>query len=362
MTETSLERILLVEDNPADARLIREYVAELTWPSLDSPPTVHHVERLADAVETRDEETDVVLLDLGLPDSSRFATLEGMLAASGDEPVVVLTGLDDEQVGVEAVERGAQDFLVKDDLTPTLLGRTLRYAVERERQQQALQQRNDELALLNQIVRHDIRNDVMVITGWGDTLRDHVDQAGEPYLEQMLQASEHITDLTETVGDFLTVLEGDSEPPLRPIDLRATLEAEIEKVESGHPAATIALADAPADDVMVRATELLSSVVRNLLTNAVRHNNASQPTVRVGVETDDEAVVVRVADNGPGIPASQKDEIFGRGERGLESPGSGIGLYLVDTLVDAYGGEVRVEDRDSGERSGSVFVVTLKRA
>jgi len=82
---------------------------------------------------------------------------------------------------------------------------------------------------------------------------------------------------------------------------------------------------------------------------------------------------VAIADNGPGIPDSQKNEIFGRGEMGLESSGSGIGLYLVDTLVEMYNGSVTVEDRaerssassrtQSGDNDpvGSVFTVTLDR-
>jgi signal transduction histidine kinase len=70
-------------------------------------------------------------------------------------------------------------------------------------------------------------------------------------------------------------------------------------------------------------------------------------------------VVVRVADNGPGVPDDRKEAVFGRGEKGLRSTGTGLGLYLVDTLVDSYGGRVRVEDNDP---EGAVFVVELPLA
>ncbi len=86
----------------------------------------------------------------------------------------------------------------------------------------------------------------------------------------------------------------------------------------------------------------------------------------VDVEAATETVTVHVADNGPGVPDSQKAEIFGRGEMGAKSHGSGIGLYLVNTLVNIYEGEVTVEDRgvwlDEPELEGSVFSVTLQRA
>ena len=359
MTETPPERFLLVEDNPADVRLIEEYVDEQSWPELDGKPTITQVDRLVDAIEARTDDTDLVLLDLGLPDSTGFDTLERMLSAAVDEPVVVLTGLDDERVGVDAVERGAQDYLVKDDLTPKLLQRTVRYAVERERQQRRLKRRNEELALLNQIVRHDIKNDVTVILGWGDGLREHVDPAGEPYLERMMSAGDHITGIAETVGDFLEILEGDKQPELQPIGLGRLLETEIEKTRSAHESATVSVTGDLPHGLNVAATELLSSIFRNLLNNAVIHNDSNQPVVTVTVEVEPETVTVGIADNGPGIPESQRDEVFGRGEMGLQSPGSGIGLYLVDTLVDMYDGDVHLEDDDP---EGSVFTVTLHRA
>ncbi|WP_302080774.1 PAS domain S-box protein [Salinibaculum rarum] len=127
--------ILLVEDDPTDARLITEYLNGQAGPKGDSAPAIRHVERLSGALDARDADIDVILLDLGLPDSDRFDTLETMLDASGDEPVVVLTGIDDDGVGVEAIQRGAQDYLVKDDLTPKLLRQTIQYAIERESQQ-----------------------------------------------------------------------------------------------------------------------------------------------------------------------------------------------------------------------------------
>ncbi len=366
MSETQPYNILLVEDNPSDARLIEEYLGEAGWSEGRPSATVRHADRLTDAIDARDETVDVVLLDLGLPDSNGFETLEAMLEATGDEPVVVLTGLDDDRVGVEAVERGAQDFLAKGDIDPKLLQRTLKYAVERERQQQALERRNEELALLNQIVRHDIKNDLTVILGWGDALREHVEPSGKEHLDRIMSASDHIAGIAETAGDFMEILEGDSEPELKPVALESILRTEIEKARSAHGAARITITDDIPSGVHVLATDLLSSVFRNLLNNAVTHNDKSEPEITVDVAASDSTVTVHIADNGPGIPDSQKAEIFGRGEMGSKSQGSGIGLYLVDTLVEMYGGSVTIADRaewlDETGVDGSVFTVTLERA
>ena len=357
MSKQSLTHILLVEDNPADARLIRENITEQSWPNLDADaPTIDHVERLAEAREALTDEVDLVLSDLGLPDSSGVETLDQLLAVGASAPVVVLTGLDDERVGVDAVEHGAQDYLVKDDISPRLLQQTLQYAIRREQQQQELRQRNAELALLNQVVRHDIRNDVAVIVGWGEGLKANVDAEGEAHLERMLNACEHITNITETIGDFLSVLEGESDPELHPVNLDRILTNEIEKARSAYDDATITVSGDFDSGCEVVATDLLSSVFRNILNNAVSHNDKAEPEITVTVTDDGDSIAVEIADNGPGVPDTQKDEIFGRGEMGLESSGSGIGLYLVDTLVDMYNGSVTLTDN---EPTGSVFTVTL---
>jgi len=104
---------------------------------------------------------------------------------------------------------------------------------------------------------------------------------------------------------------------------------------------------------------MVNSVFRNLLNNAVQHNDSSTPRIELSFDVRDQDVEIRIADNGPGIPDEHKDTVFGKGERGLGSAGSGIGLYLVDTLVTEYGGTIRLEDN---EPTGAVFVVRLPLA
>jgi len=81
--------------------------------------------------------------------------------------------------------------------------------------------------------------------------------------------------------------------------------------------------------------------------------------VTVTVERTESSLEIRIADNGPGVPDSQKEEIFGKGNNGLESEGTGVGLYLVDSLMDSYDGSVWVEDNDP---DGAVFVVQFEVA
>ncbi|MCX7597289.1 MAG: response regulator [Armatimonadetes bacterium] len=127
MSEKSIQ-ILLVEDNPGDARLIREILREA--PGLRFDMAV--VERLSQALQQLEEKLfDVVLLDLSLPDSQGLDTFDKVYARAPQVPVIVLTGLADETAAVRAVQSGAEDYLVKGRIDSELLARSIRYAIAR---------------------------------------------------------------------------------------------------------------------------------------------------------------------------------------------------------------------------------------
>ncbi|WP_436347357.1 bacterio-opsin activator domain-containing protein [Natronorubrum sp. FCH18a] len=170
--ETETLEILLIEDNPGDARLIQEMLrgteelAQRVSPdeSAGRTPEITRETRLEEGLESLDAmAVDVVLLDLNLPDSEGLQTLETVHEASGETPIVVLTGVRDQQVGVQAIQRGAQDFLVKDEVTSELLVRTIHHAIERARQERERQRQREQLEALNRLNRigHDITHAVI---------------------------------------------------------------------------------------------------------------------------------------------------------------------------------------------------------
>ena len=129
MTENRLQ-VLLIEDNPGDVRLIREMLAEAATSDIG----IESAESLSAGLEILTAGGfEVVLLDLGLPDSQGLATLGRLYARVPDIAIVVLTGHGDEAVAIEAVKQGAQDYLVKGEVDEKLLVRSIHYAVERRR-------------------------------------------------------------------------------------------------------------------------------------------------------------------------------------------------------------------------------------
>jgi len=129
-------RLLLVEDNEADARLIREALDE----AIVKPGQVTHVRRLADALAAvAGEAFDVILFDLSLPDGRGLNTIEQLRAKAPHVALVVLTGVDDEGLALMSLQLGAQDYLVKTQIDRHLIARAVRYAIERHRMQATLQ-------------------------------------------------------------------------------------------------------------------------------------------------------------------------------------------------------------------------------
>ena len=225
---------------------------------------------------------------------------------------------------------------------------------ERKEYGQKLKEQRDNLELLNQVVRHDIRNNLQVIRGRTDLLKEYVDQSGQNQINTIQRCTRSAIELTSTARDLSETMLS-TEADIEPVRLDQHLNSVINDARSEFDDAIITVEN-PIPNSIVSGNELLEGVFWNLVQNAVVHNDKETPQIQLSVTVADETLTVAVADNGPGIPDNQKEEIFGKGEKGLESPGTGIGLYLVQTLVDQYGGDVWIEDNNP---DGSVFVVEL---
>jgi len=277
--------------------------------------------------------------------------------------------LDDYGVFIVAAE-ATDEFSETDVTLAQLLGANATVALDQVTSESRLARQRDNLELLTRMMSHDIRNDLQVVGAVAEMLGEHLDGSQQEYVEKIRRNTAAAVELTTSAQELVeAMLRTDTEPA--PVPLREILVDQIDRVAETQTTATITV-DGEIPDVGVLADEMLGSVFRNVLKNAVQHNRGDEPTVTVSVESDGTTVRVRIADNGPGVPDARKESIFGRGERGMSSDGTGIGLYLVQTLLDQYGGDVWVEDRARGssasgrpeaddDPTGAVFVVELRR-
>ena len=203
--------MLLIEDNPADVRLIQELLYEggASWIVLD------HVDRLAAALDyLAQEAVDVIVLDLSLPDGQGLENIAKISRVHSETPLIVLTGHDSEETGLEAVRQGAQDYLVKGHVDGRLLARAIRYAKERKEQQAFLREtmdrvaRSEKLATIGQLsagVAHDLRNPLATII---QAIR---------HIRNRLQGIALLTE-EPTISKFFDLIEGEVERVDRTIE------------------------------------------------------------------------------------------------------------------------------------------------
>jgi diguanylate cyclase (GGDEF)-like protein/PAS domain S-box-containing protein len=199
MSHRSIKSVLLVEDNPGDARLIREMFNEQGQRNIG----LTHVECMRDAeVHLAEHAVDMILLDLGLPDTQGLEAARRTHAAAPHAPLVVLSGLDDESVALLAIQEGAQDYLIKGQIEPRELIRAMRYAVERKIIEEKLFDEKERAQVTldsigDAVICTDIEGNITFLnlvaeklTGW--TLAE---SAGKPMAEafQIVDATTHKT-------------------------------------------------------------------------------------------------------------------------------------------------------------------------
>jgi PAS domain S-box-containing protein len=191
-------RVLVVEDNPADADLVREYLPVAGPVSFQ----IESVSRLSEALaKLAHEGFDLILIDLGLPDSQGLATYYKLQKAAPDTPAIILTGQDDEETAVAAVRNGAQDYLIKGEIIGNMLVRAARYAVERKRADESLRESEENF-------RHSLDDSplgVRIVTAEGETLyanRAILEIYGFGSLEEMRTTPLEKRYTAESYGEF----------------------------------------------------------------------------------------------------------------------------------------------------------------
>lgn len=214
-----------------------------------------------------------------------------------------------------------------------LIGYSRGNSIAAERRANELEAQQDRLLFLNQLLRHNVLNNIAIIKGHADLIAEDHDLT-EPRFETIQQRSAAVTKLIENVRLLVRVFQ--EQPARRAMELSTPLHEEVEGLRQTYPDVEIE-SSLPAD-VTIVADPLLRYVFENVLHNAVEHNDADSPRVEIAVERDDYQVVVTITDNGPGIPESIIEEI----ETEAYDVSHGVGLYLVSVLMQRYDGDLDI--------------------
>ena len=375
---TEVINILLVDDDPLIYRVVQQVLDRSSEPI---EFIIETVENLAGALELLNQKSfDIVLLDLGLPDSSGIDTVKKVHASNPNVPVVVLTGSSDE-MGVEAIKEGADDYLVKGKFFKHLAVRTIRYTLERKKAENALATLNKDLEvtvkklyLSNRelenfvyVASHDLREPLRKISAFGEllqeSLEDNLDDDQRENLEFMIDGSHRMQQMIEALlvhsrvntrgatfreVDLNTVVE-----QLKNLELAVQLEESKGDILVPEP-----LPVANADAVQIR------QLFQNLISNALKYRRKDilpRITIRAS-QGHDGMVQIEMEDNGIGIKEEYHKDIFNMFRRihsRTDYDGVGIGLSVCKRIVERHNGEIGVK---SAFGKGSTFWFTLPKA
>ena len=384
-----LVKILLIEDNLAEARYF-----QLLIEAKSNNSTLVHVKRLGDALlklgkgEITDTSCpfDVILLDLTLPDSEGLASLVPLIQLAPSLPIVVLTNHNDDELAIQAVRQGAQDYLVKRQVNGEILLQSLRYSIERKQAlenlrlvnhnlEMCVEQRTSELVKVQQIhqsksqfvsmLSHDTRNSLNRILLAASLLQNNEDKLPKDkkfsLFELIRSAVKNASQLLDKLSFIGQTDAGKIQYKFQQIDLEKFCFQLVDEIKLATDEQNINLIFTICGEfckVALWDENLLRHILDNLLSNAIKYSPEGS-NIHFNLINQESCVIFQIQDSGIGI--SEEDlpyifESFRRAQNVGKISGTGLGLAIVKKCVEAYDGEISVS---SQEGVGTTFCVTL---
>ncbi len=364
-------RVFLVEDDPADAAILSRMLKR----SFGKAHVLRVASNLADAVRGLSEEGkayDVILLDIGLPDTTDLSGLERLREMKIASPIIVLTGADDDSLALRAVAKDAQDYLVKWEFDENFISRSIRHAIERHQLVLQLTLAKDEAELANRAksdflanMSHEIRTPMNTVLGMAELLHNaKLSPTEREQLHRLQRAGDHLMSLLEDILDLSRIEAGQMHLEETSLDLDDLVRTAIDIPRLAAERKGVSLLverDAVLPQRINGDPKRLRQILLNLVNNAVKFTDKG--FVRISILPDDGGLSLHftVEDSGAGIPNDKLDAIFGKFVQAETSTarrfgGSGLGLPIARRLTESMNGRLYVE---STVGKGSTFHVVL---
>jgi len=387
--------VLLVDDDELDRKLVKLILIKAAALVRFNVETAQN---MSEAVaRLTNSSFNVVLLDLNLPDSRGVETVQKIFEVAPNIPIVVLTGFDDEDAGLDAIRSGAEDYLVKGDGLEYTLVRTIRYAIERKKSELSTIEAKQELERINTRLlkatktanemaaeaekanaaksqflanmSHEIRTPMNAIIGFSEVLEEEPLTAPQKeYIQLILSSGKHLLELINDILDFSKIEAGQLNTEMVDCDVRAIL-ANVESLM--NPAAiakNLKFIIECADDVPVSVITdpaRLRQCLLNLISNAIKFTEHGHVkfSVHQVLRESRPFLEFEVSDTGIGIPHDKLDSIFeaftqGDGSTTRKYGGTGLGLTITRQLAKLMGGDISVES-ETGKGSAFRFVIPV---
>ena len=378
-------KVLFIEDDEDDYVVIRDLLGEIERADFE-----------IDWVPTYDEgiemithgEYDVCLLDYRLGARDGIGFLMERKSTPWTPPIIILTGMGEYGVDMEAMKTGAADYLVKDQINPALLERVIRYSVNRAETLEALRKtrseledrvkertaeieaacaslkRNSEkLKLFAYSIVHDLKNPATSVYGLTkrlvDLYGDQLPPKMKKYCSNIVQGAEQILSLVENIN--LLIATKESPLKIESLDLCSILEEIIEEFKDPIQARRISFRG-PATVPSIRADRLsMARSLRNLIDNALKYGGKGLSNIEMDVKETEQYFIISVKDDGIGMNIKDTETIFDPFQRSVTSKGTegtGLGLAILKEIAEKHKGDVWAQ---TGRGKGITFFVSISK-
>ena len=355
-------KVMLIEDDKGDAELINLMFDEVDRITFQ----VKWAKRISEALAAlAADDSDVILLDLTLPDAQGLEAFIMLHDSYPELPIVVLSGLANEKIISQAMQSGAQDYLIKDEINSQSISRSLLYAIERKKAEKALRdsQKLASLGTLAAGIAHEINSPLQVITGMSESLIRKL-RSNTIDTEQVIRNLETINRNSWRVADIVRSLLTYSRATVDEMhshDLNAIVNDSLLLIEHqllSWANITVHTLLSPLIPPLICDRNKITQVIINLLTNARDAlPTGGEITISTLYDNQNKQHILQIKDNGKGIPPHQLRNIFDPFFTTKPiGQGTGLGLSIVLGIVRAHGGTIDVE---SQENVGTTFTIKL---
>jgi signal transduction histidine kinase len=353
--------MLLIEDNEEHADL---FVRNLRIAKFYDASIKRAID-LGEGISSASKENfDIIILDLGLPDTQGLETLKAFQEQNITTPIIVFTSSDDVELSLETIRLGAQDFIFKGEFSPGVITRSIRYAMERFLLVRRLKVTNSSLEAFAFAAAHDLKSPLRNINAYLSFLREDFDEdlsnSSHEYFDIVTKSLYQLEHLIQSLLEFCKL--GNEARDLQIYHLKVIVEEAIdcltEEIVNGNALIHIE-GDLPSVFV---DKNLMVRVFLNLIGNSIKYIGNRIPKVRIEASEHENNHGISISDNGIGIDEEYLEKIFLPLER-LHShtsrySGSGIGLAICSRIVEAHGGRIWAESKLD---EGSVFYFTIPK-
>lgn len=340
--------VLLLEDNSGDAYLVKEQLRDIK--NFDFQIT--EAQYLAQAIEILSTQAfAAILIDLMLPDSQGIETFKAVNQHAPNTAIVVISGLTEENMAIAAVREGAQDYLVKGEMIPKSLAKTIQYAIERKSITEQLRQRTEELEYYNQelqtfsySVSHDLKNPLNFIKGMSSLLlskKRSPPLAAQDRLciERIHRSSLRMEQITHNLLNLSRVQQ--SQMSIEEVNLSLLTSEIFDNLQQQQPEREVKFVTAPG--ITAKADlQLITLALENMFANAWKYTkDSANAQIEFGADASEGTYYLQ--DNGIGFDEAEAEQLFtpfGRLSNSKDFEGTGIGLATVKRIIDRHQGKI----------------------